>query len=753
MNYSSELKKFLTSQYIYSGVRIALAIVIPSIILAQLGLLKEFFLFPLGTSFVGLTDQQGPFIRRRNTLLLSVVTFFLIALIASLLKEYPFAVYLEIIIFGFFFSMIGVYGLRLAVFGSIALVVLSIFIDGHLTGNDIFRSSFIFFLGCLWFFIVFMIVTRLQPYKLASQVVGENYLELADYLRIKATYYTKNPDFDALLNQLIAQQVKIKNHQEDTREIVFKTRQIVNESTTQSRILMLMFLNSIDLYDKLLTSENDYKRMNEVFGESKLLGKIHDYLLTMADEITNLGISLQGSLTFRQITNFDEELKKIYDEFFEYRSQKFSSDTLEDFMMMRQILMRITEITDEVNLIFKVNSQDPKLAKSLSTGLDYSKFLPKEEKLNHKVFISNFSLDSGHFRHAVRVTIALLIGYIVSRFAILGIGHSYWILITIIAILKPAYSTTKHRNLLRLYGTVAGAVIAYIILYFVNEPTVLLIILLASMIMCFSLLKFHYSWAVLFMTIYIFLSFNFLKPGNVNLIFKDRLLDTLIGGAVTFLVAYFILPVWEHTQNLALMKKSSKSNLGYFRLVMDLFLKKNKIDDQDFRLKRKNAIIDLANLSDNFQRMISDPKNQQRKLETVHQFVTTTHLITAYTASLSQYAKSGHDFPEIDFENWKIKISAELLRTSSLLFQKDLDEQTRIESHIKPEDQVKDLLEKRKAEIEKQDISDERKPFAVSHLTEIKNINELLELIYDVAKDQRKIIEEYLIYQSTMARQ
>jgi len=253
------------------------------------------------------------------------------------------------------------------------------------------------------------------------------------------------------------------------------------------------------------------------------------------------------------------------------------------------------------------------------------------------------------------------------------------------------------------------------------------------------------------MTIYIFLSFNFLRPGNVNLIFKDRLLDTLIGGVITFLVAYFILPVWEHTQNLALMKKSSKSNLDYFRLVMDHFLKKD-INDEDFRLKRKNAIIDLANLSDNFQRMISDPKNQQRKLETVHQFVTTTHLITAYIASLSQYAKTGHDFPEIDLENWKIKISAELLRTSSLLFQKELDEKTRAESHIKPEDQVVDLLEKRKTELESQVISDERK-FGVSHLTEIKNIKELLELINDVAKDQRKIIEEYLIYQSTIAKQ
>lgn len=120
---------------------------------------------------------------------------------------------------------------------------------------------------------------------------------------------------------------------------------------------MLMFLNSIDLYDKLLTSENDYKRMNLVFGDSALLQKIYYFLLLMADEITNLGISLQSGSEFRQITNFDEELKSIYDEFFDYRAKKFSPDTLEDFMMMRQILMRITEITDEVKTIFKVNSR------------------------------------------------------------------------------------------------------------------------------------------------------------------------------------------------------------------------------------------------------------------------------------------------------------------------------------------------------------------------------------------------------------
>ena len=81
MNYTTQLRKYATSQYINSAVRIALAIVIPSIILAHFGLLREFFLFPMGTSFVGLTDQPGPFIRRRNTLLLTIVSFFLVVFI------------------------------------------------------------------------------------------------------------------------------------------------------------------------------------------------------------------------------------------------------------------------------------------------------------------------------------------------------------------------------------------------------------------------------------------------------------------------------------------------------------------------------------------------------------------------------------------------------------------------------------------------------------------------------------------------
>ncbi|WP_226064336.1 FUSC family protein [Kaistella polysaccharea] len=740
MNYATELKKFATSQSIYSAVRISVAIVLPSLILAHFGLLKEYFLFPLATSFVGLTDQAGPYIRRRNALILAIVSFFIVALVASSIKNYPLLIYPEIIIFGIFFTMIGVYGQRLAAVGSLSLVVLGIFIDGHLTGGNIIKSSLIFLAGSICYFLIFLVVSKIQPYKLAGQMIGENYLELAKYLSLKSKFYFKDPNFDNLYSQMISQQISIKNLQEETRETVFKTRKIVNESTTTSRLLMLMFLNSIDLHEKLMTSESDYRKVQENFGATGFLFSLGDYLQKLSEEMTNIGIALQSGGKAKPLRNIDELLENIYNEYFDLRNSKLTSDTLGDFMTLRLILNRITGISDEIKTIYKVFSQDQKLAKSLSTGLDYQKFVTADEKLNSKILLTNFSLKSSHFRHAIRITVALVVGYFISQLEFLGIGHSYWVFITIVAILKPAYATTKHRNLLRLYGTVAGALVAYAMIYFINNQNVLFFLFLSTMILCFTFLKTKYSWAVFFMTIYVFLAFNILKPGNLNIIFKDRVLDTVIAGIVAFVVSYFVLPVWEHTKNLDFMKRSAESNFSYYSAAMAYF-KKESVGTQDYKLSRKNAIIDLANLSDNFQRMLSDPKNQQKKLEHLHQFVITSHLITAYIASFSQYSVNAENYSEIDFNSWDLKISAELQRTNLLLNQKSADQNILLESKLEPDDSVEKLLENRKKELQENEFFDRRDPNKISHLTELKNLKEILELIYDVAKEQRKVAE------------
>lgn len=743
MNYTSELKKFVTSQYIYSGVRIALAVVIPSIILAYLGVLKQFFLFPLGTIFLALTDMPGPFHRRRNSLILALFFYFSISLVAGLLKDFPILIFLEIIIFGLFFTMLGIYGKRLDIVGSLTLVVFAIFIDGAPGVHSALWNACVFSLGAAWFFIVFLLVTVLKPYKLAEQMIGENYIELGKYLRLKSQFYLKNPDFEAIYSQIFGLEVRIKEHQEATREVVFKTRQMVRESTSTSRLLMQLFLNSFDLHEMLILSTNDYKKLQKSFGDKEILEKINLYLNKLSNELINIGISIQGGMKASPIINISDELHQLHEEFFELRNKEMNAETLENFMILRQIFLRITEISDEIQTIYKLKTQNIKLVKSLSTGLDLEKFVTKDEKLNHKVFINNFSLKSNHFRHAIRITVAMLIGYALSKISILGINKVYWILITILAIMRPAYSITKRRNILRIYGTVAGAIVGFVIVYYITNPIVLLGIFLVCLMLTFSLLKDKYAWAVFFMTVYIFLIFDFMKPGNFNDIFLERLFDTLIAAVIVFLVSYLVLPVWEHQKNKTLILKYIKANDKYFNRIIDILNQKN-IEIQDYKMSRKEAIISLANLSDNFQKMLSDPKDQQKNLENIHLFVTTAHLFTAYVASLSQYALKGENYSEIDLSGWKNKINNELIIAKSILENEKPEEKNTLSSEISTSDQVDELLEKRKKEIREEEFLDRRDPKVISHLTELKNIKELLELIYNEAREQRKIAKKLI---------
>ena len=743
MNYTSELKKFVTSQYIYSGVRIALAVVIPSIILAYLGVLKQFFLFPLGTIFLALTDMPGPFHRRRNSLILALFFYFSISLVAGLLKDFPILIFLEIIIFGLFFTMLGIYGKRLDIVGSLTLVVFAIFIDGAPGVHSALWNACVFSLGAAWFFIVFLLVTVLKPYKLAEQMIGENYIELGKYLRLKSQFYLKNPDFEGIYSQIFGLEVRIKEHQEATREVVFKTRQMVRESTSTSRLLMQLFLNSFDLHEMLILSTNDYKKLQKSFGDKEILEKINLYLNKLSNELINIGISIQGGMKVSPIINISDELHQLHEEFFELRNKEMNAETLENFMILRQIFLRITEISDEIQTIYKLKTQNIKLVKSLSTGLDLEKFVTKEEKLNHKVFINNFSLKSNHFRHAIRITLAMMIGYAISKFQFLNIHKVYWILITILAIMRPAYSITKRRNILRIYGTVAGAIVGFVIVYYITNPIVLLGIFLVCLMLTFSLLKDKYAWAVFFMTVYIFLIFDFMKPGNFNDIFLERLFDTLIAAVIVFLVSYLVLPVWEHQKNKTLILKYIKANDKYFNRIIDILNQKN-IEIQDYKMSRKEAIISLANLSDNFQKMLSDPKDQQKNLENIHLFVTTAHLFTAYVASLSQYALKGENYSEIDLSGWKNKINNELIIAKSILENEKPEEKNTLSLEISTSDQVDELLEKRKKEIREEEFLDRRDPKVISHLTELKNIKELLELIYNEAREQRKIAKKLI---------
>ncbi len=108
--------------------------------------------------------------------------------------------------------------------------------------------------------------------------------------------------------------------------------------------------------------------------------------------------------------------------------------------------------------------------RNIPINVNLGKFVSTQE-LDPKLFIENLSIRSNVSRHAIRISLSMLAGYMIAQ--LFPFGHSYWILLTILTILKPAYSISRRRNADRLGGTLAGAVLSFFILYYIHSNQVL----------------------------------------------------------------------------------------------------------------------------------------------------------------------------------------------------------------------------------------------------------------------------------------
>lgn len=739
MNYLDEFKKFISSHYLSTGVRLTLGAVVPSLIFQHYGILSELIAFPLGTLLIGSTDNPGPYHRRRNSLIIAILTCFLVACITGFLRHIHFIIFVEIVVFGMFFSLVGVYGNRVNSIGLIALLVFVFNIDDHLSGDMVLRHASIFAAGGIWYFVLFMILQKLMPYKLIQQLLGENFVELGKLLSIKAGYYFANPDYDDLFNKMIHQQVILRENHENLREILFKTREIVSESTNKSRVLMLMFLDSIDLFERILNSQQNYTNLHRAFDHTKVLRLFGTYITWLSAEIQQIGLAVQSGFPSQRRRDLDEAFDKCQRAFERMRESNMTHDNMEDFIMLRQILISLQDVTERVKKLHRATTYDAAVSEGYKLTVEAENFIPKQE-YHPRILLDNLSLKSSHFRHALRITLGLLIGYITSLF--FGVGHGYWILLTIVVILKPAFSITKQRNLHRIGGTIVGVISGFLVLYVINDGTVLFILMMIAMIVAYSFLKINYFVASISITLYVILCFNFLNPQQITAVLQDRIVDTIIGSAIAYLISSYVLPVWEHTQINQYITDALNANRKYFDVVAAKFTGK-PLDINELKVLRKDAIIAMANLSDNFQKMLSEPKRQQLNMEEYHQFVATSHMLTSYIASLSTYAQTLEysDF-SIEFEGMIRQIDRQLKAATDVV-EGQASNSFEIARESLPQNQkLIELLAQRKKEIKELGIEKADQSPARRMLSDLKTINGLFELISTITIDEIKILQK-----------
>lgn len=737
MNYITEFRKFITGQYLTKGVRVTVGAILPAWILYKFNWLSVGIALPLGALMVSLTDSPGPIHHRRNGMLVSNLFNFLIAVIIGYTRYYPWLLAIELTLLSFFLSFIGVYGNRVNSIGLIAIIVMVLNIDVHHAQERVFNDALFMLGGGIWYMLLSLVLYSLRPYRLIQQALGEGIINTASYLKTKARLYKTPVDYDEVYQDLLPLQINIHNQHEQLRELLFKARGFTRESTAKSRILLMMFLDSVDLFEQVMTSQQNYKSLHNYFKEGNILENFRLLIIEVANELDKIGLVVQSGFPSKNSGELDALIKETEDAFVVYREEHLQPDNLEGFISLRHILNSIKDISERIKRLHRYTTYSSEVSKEIKHHeIDVEKFVSRQE-LDPKLLAENLSLDSNIFRHSLRVSICILAGYLIAQQ--LPFGHSYWILLTVVTILKPAYSISKKRNAERLLGTLAGVAIGFLLLYYTKQDTILFGFMVISMIVGYSFLQIQYLISVAGITLYVLLSFHFLHPVDFRSLATDRVIDTAIGSAISFIASLFFLPRWEHEQVNEYIQKLMEANMQYFSTVAQAFYT-TVPDINKYKVTRKEAYVALANLSDAFQRSLSEPKKNDTHPELLHQLVVSNHMLTSHIASLAIYA--GSLAPRYHSDAFKpVAESIELQMQLGITLSHNKTGQFTYSTEkgfARIRDIVQDLLKQRVEELQK----GTRKSNVRKELSGFKTITDQFELIQTITTDINNILKK-----------
>jgi uncharacterized membrane protein YccC len=225
----------------------------------------------------------------------------------------------------------------------------------------------------------------------------------------------------------------------------------------------------------------------------------------------------------------------------------------------------------------------------------------------------NFSWrpDPALVRFIARLTVLEVAG--VAVFKLLDLPHGYWLTLTVLVVLQPDYGSTRQRAGQRVAGTLAGSVLASLLLWLALPPMVLLVAMAVNMFAFAFFLKRNYGYAVFFITLFVVLLTE--ASAKVTLGFTvERLAATAAGGLLALLAAQLFWPAWERKFFPGILARALRANRDYVRVLGDRLATGGGFDAGAIALKRAAEKANSTVFS-SLQRMSGDPKSQQEGIE------------------------------------------------------------------------------------------------------------------------------------------
>ncbi|MBA5690225.1 FUSC family protein [Rugamonas apoptosis] len=624
MHYALNLRTFFYSHYFHLGLRFAAGLVGVTLITLRFAGMATAMTVCIGALCTALMDMPSPLRHKFNEMSASVLLCGAVTLLISLCGPVRWLLMTMLVLVSFMACMMVVYGKKSMPLQLATLFIMTMSMEHDMTARESFIHAGLFTLGAVAYLGYSMAVSWLLRHRIKQQVLAEALFELAAYIDIKADFYDTRYNLTEQFNKLVRHQSLLADRQQASRDLILRSHQ-----DRKDAIVVQVHVCMLDLYELILSTHTDYAQLRAHLADSPVLKTLHDLAWKAARDIESAAYAITRKRASYQQVNYEAELAAVEDELHALQRKvdegKPEQEALAVLRAQRNKIKAILHMIGQLHLASqKVYDSTP-----FWIDADMGPFL-SQQKYELKMILSHLRWDSPIFRFSLRVAMAISVGLLVGAHLPYA-AHSYWIVLTIVIILKPSFSMTKQRRSDRIVGTVIGCVITAFIIRYLNYPAAILAFLILSTVATPTFIYLRYRYAAITVSVMILLQMHLLAPGNSNLI-MERLVDTIVGAAVATAFS-FVLANWEYQSLPRLIRLVLDANLRYMQASFDLLQGKGR-DDFAYRIERKRLMDSLAALSAALVRMLDEPASKQRAVEDINLFIVQNYLLVAHVAAL-----------------------------------------------------------------------------------------------------------------------
>ncbi|MDI3182215.1 YccS family putative transporter [Pseudomonas paracarnis] len=584
----------------------------------------------LGIIASALAETDDSWQGRLNALAVTLVCFSIAALSVELLFPYPwiFAVALAVASFGL--TMLGALGERYGAIAS-ATLILSVYtmigVDqrgGAVT--DFWHEPLLLVAGAAWYGVLSVLWQALFSNQPVQQSLARLFRELGRYLKLKSSLFEpiRQLDVEARRLELAQQNGRVVAALNAAKEIILHRVGNGRPGSKVSRYLKLYFLAQ-DIHERASSSHYPYNALTEAFFHSDVLFRCQRLLRQQGKACQTLAESIQLRQPFIYDDSFAQALGDLNASLEHLRIQ--SNPAWRG--LLRSLRALAANLSTLDRLLGDASNPDALADATDSNLLDRAPRNLKEMWTRLRTQLTPTSLL---FRHALRLSLALTVGY--ATLHAIHASQGYWIILTTLFVCQPSYGATRRKLGQRIIGTAIGLTVAWALFDLFPNPVVQSMFAIAAGLVFFINRTTRYTLATAAITLMVLFCFN--QVGDGYGLFLPRLFDTLLGSLIAGLAVFLFLPDWQGRRLNKVLANTLTCNSIYLRQIMQQYAA-GKSDDLAYRLARRNAHNADAALSTTLANMLMEPGHFRKEADVGFRFLVLSHTLLSYLSGLGAH--------------------------------------------------------------------------------------------------------------------